>query len=179
VTKKTIIWYFVLPLLLVLVANWWGLTASYQRMRDQQRNLDLGSLEVGLRQYQSDYGSYPLSDDRGLIIACAGETTGYAKDEAGQMIWAPGAQKPTLKNLVACEWGKDYLGDATDTSAPRYVSVLPKDSLSEKGLVYWYVSDGKTFQLYAHFEITKVVGFDRKLTTKCGTKRCNIKRVSP
>jgi len=174
--RQVIFIYFILPLLIVIVSNLRGFAVSYARMRDIQRNLDVGFLVNGLQQYASDYGQYPEAADDGRIIACRGETTGFAKTADNQMIFEPGATKPKIKNLVACDWGTSYLGDPLDSNAPRYVSVLPKDPLTNKGVVYKYVSDGTSFSLYAHFEINHDIGYDKSIKVKCGTKRCNLVR---
>lgn len=175
-TKKTILVYFVLPLAIVIVANLRGFAVSYARMRDIQRNLDVGFLVNGLVQYRSDYGHFPEATDDGRIIACRGETTGLAKTPDNKMIFEPGASKPKVKNLVACDWGVGYLGEPLDENAPRYVSILPKDPLTNKGVVYKYVSDQESFSLYAFFEINQDIGYDKSIKVWCGTKRCNLVR---
>jgi len=174
--RRVVITYFVLPLLIVIVANLRGFAISYARMRDIQRNLDVGFLVNGIKQYKSDYGLFPEAISDGRIVACRGETTGFAKTDGNQMIFEPGATKPKIKNLVPCDWGVGYLGDPLDSNAPRYVSILPKDPLADKGVVYRYVSDGESFALYAHFEINRDIGYDKSIRVQCGTKRCNLVR---
>lgn len=174
--KRDVLIYFLLPILIVLVANLRGFAVSYARMRDIQRNLDIGFLVNGLAQYKSDYGQFPQATDDGRIIACRGETTGFAKTADNQMIFENGAKKPKIKNLVACDWGNSYLGDPLDENAPRYVSIIPKDPLTAKGVVYKYVSNEQSFALYSHFEINHDIGYDKSIKIKCGTKRCNLVR---
>lgn len=175
-TKKTILVYFVFPLAIVIVANLRGFTVSYARMRDIQRNLDVGFLVNGLVQYRNDYGHFPQATDDGRIIACRGENTSLAKTADNKMIFEPGATKPKVNNLAACDWGVDYLGDPLDENAPRYVSILPKDPLANKGVIYKYISNQESFSLYAHFEINQDIGYDKNIKIKCGARKCNLIR---
>lgn len=178
INKKTFIWYLLTPFVLVWLANLLGFSTSFRRMRDAQRNLDVGFVVKGLQAYRADYGTYPLSTDDGRIVACAGELTGIVKTDMNLPVYEPGANKPKLKNLASCQWGTDYLGDPMDVNAPKYISVLPKDPLSQKGLYYRYESDGRTFSLYAHFEINHDIGYDKGIAAKCGSRKCNLKRSS-
>lgn len=167
-------------LLFTLAANLWGFWTSTKRQRDIWRVLDIGKLESGLKNYFSDYGNYPLATDDGRLIACRNDNTGL-KISHDEYLVLPGYKKPQLEGLVACEWGKDGLVDVLDPGYPAYLDPLPSDTLTGKGWQYRYVSDGKTFTIYARLEFRSTEGYDRKVLkrkVKCGRVVCNFARSS-
>ena len=173
-TKKII--FYLSPFLLVALANFLGFRTSYKRMRDMQRTLDLGKIESGLLSYKSEFGYYPASDKKGRMVACPGEGTGYEKDLNGDFIIL-GNKKPKLKGLVPCEFGRDSLLDAVDVNYPAYIDKIPTDP--QKELVYFYISDEKSFSIYAHYELKAAEEYSkgvRKEKIYCGQAICNAKR---
>ena len=167
-----------LVFLVVLFANYIGFTASLKRERDSRRILDLGSIEVSLKKYIEEFGSYPLSSDDGLMVACHGSNTGVAVDKNGNAIPST-FKKSHYVNLVECGWGKDPLGDAMDLNYPPYLSPLPADPLQKKGMSYLYTSDGNTYTILATLELKEEKDFDKKILSKkikCGKKYCNFGR---
>lgn len=177
--KKGEIKGIIIIFVFTLLANYWGFKTSFMRERDIQRVLDMGSIESGLIKYFSEYGEYPLSNSEGQIVACLGPKTGV-KEEANVPVVNPGYKKPILVNLIPCTWGVDSLWDASDINYPAYISKLPSDPLSQKGIQYQYFSDGKTFRIYSHLELKSTTGYDENIILKkinCGKKICNFGRV--
>jgi hypothetical protein len=151
---------------------------SLKRERDTKRILDLGNIESGLEKYRAEFGFYPLSSEKGLMVACNGPKTTIAKDKSGGPIVLT-SKKPVYVNLVECDWGKDPLGDALDLNYPAYLSVLPQDPLNNQGVTYLYKSDGKSYLLLASLELKEEKDFNKVILTKkimCGTKYCNFGR---
>jgi type II secretory pathway pseudopilin PulG len=177
--KKEKEWLVVI-VLIVVFANLVGFRASFQRERNIQRVLDLGAIQVGLAKYKSEHGYYPLSSTDGKIIACRGDNTGFEKDEQGR-VKESSFKKPKLINLIECQWGKDPLGYAMDLNYPAYLSIIPADPASNKGIDYLYFSDGGNYQIYASFENKEPTEYNpdiAKLKLRCGKAVCNFGRSS-
>jgi len=162
----------------VIVATLLGFRSSFMRERDIQRVLDIGALEVGINKYYSEFGFYPEASVDGRIVACIGDKTVFETDSTGKVKFTSN-KKVKLLNLIPCEWGKDPLGDAGDLEYPPYVSIIPKDPLSDKGGSYKYLSNGKHYQILASFETKEINDYDpdiKKRREKCGNVICNFGR---
>ncbi|MBI3396848.1 hypothetical protein HY045_00060 [Candidatus Woesebacteria bacterium] len=137
-----------------------GFRDSLMRARDAQRKNDIGSLATALRKYNEDFGFYPMSSPNGKILACNPVTKINEN-----FIFSP------------CKFGSDGLRDLSDASYLPYISTIPTDPNSSNGLNYFYISDGKYFQLYAVLEDKSQDEYNSKIILrglKCGTKKCNF-----
>jgi len=147
-------------LVIVLFPN---LLVSLRRARDVQRKADLSALSEALNKYQIDFGSFPLSKD-GMISACA----------PVEII------KQLPKDIVifsSCRWGKDSFKDINDEGYPPYLRTLPADPLAKEGPAYYYLSDGKQYQIFGTLEGVTEAEYDPRIVKRslpCGTKTCNF-----
>lgn len=156
-----------------------NILVSYRNDRDTQRNLDISAIAGGIEKYRSDYGSYPLSSGDGAILGCKGENTSVVKDKTGKPVVENGAKKNKIQNYAPCEWGVDWLGDIEDENYPKYLSVIPKDPQSEKGVNYHYESDGATYKIYASYEGQTISDYSENIVSlkiSCGVRVCNVGR---
>ena len=152
-----------LVLIIVSVPNF---IVSVRRSRDAQRKNDIGVLADGLGNFANNFGSYPLSSPDGKILACNPKISYVAKI--------------VKVDFDPCEWGKDDLRDALDTSYPPYITALPFDPKHNEGVSYLYLSNGKRFQIFAHLEGTDEAEYDPKIAARnllCGNKVCNFGRA--
>ncbi len=154
----------IIGILIILIAVFLvfsvNLRVSIRRARDAQRKSDVRSISDSLNKYQNDFGFFPLSEG-GKIVACRGEinsTTGTYE-------------------FKACEWAIDSLIDISDPSYLPYLSKIPYDPDKDKGASYYYLSNGKKYQIYAALEGRDEAEYDLKIEARklsCGIKICNF-----
>jgi hypothetical protein len=152
-----------LVLVLVCIPNYW---VSLRKARDAQRKADFGTLLQALERYQSDFRTFPLSQD-GKIAAC-GPYEVKIENKKKIYLYSP------------CRWGKDPLTDPADPTFPAYLKVLPNDPQAKKGFKYLYLSSGRTFQLYGALEGINEPEYDVKVVARnldCGGRICNFGRA--
>lgn len=106
--------------------------SSQIRSRDAKRKSDLKQIANALEMFYSDKGFYP-SYSNGKILACP-----YYSSTT-----------PSI-----CQWGAaDYNSEFRDADRDvLYFKSLPKDP---GGFSYYYVSNGQSFQIFAHLENNK------------------------
>ena len=174
--KKSGIWAILVILLFIFLMNFVNFKISERKARDNQRNLDVSAIAMGLESYQADYGFYPQNSPDGKIIACKGPDTRREKP-----FEIPVNKKPKLINLVPCEWGKDSLMDVTDDNYPHYLSLIPKDPQQSLGANYRYISNSSKFQIFGAFEGKDLREYDKlilKRNVECGIRICNFGKAS-
>lgn len=133
---------------------------SERKARDSQRKQDVRDIANALEAYRDDFGSFPASDN-GKIVGC---DTGK-KDNLGMPI------------LRACNWGEDFFGNSVDTKVRKYLERIPVDPRNSQGMSYYYLSDGRFFQLFASLEGEDEAEYDRVIIARnlvCGNKICNF-----
>ncbi len=152
-TKNLIIIFLIL-----FVITEYNLLISLRRGRDDVRKNDISAIENSLDTYLQKYKSYPLSTADGKIIGCF-ESSPQIDEKSGS---------PT--NAVVCDWGKSkFEGE----------NFMPQDPSFEKGASYYYVSDGREFDIFISLEgkdeaeYTQVIA-DKRL--QCGTRICNYSK---
>ena len=152
-------------LIAVLIPNF---IFSLRRARDQVRRDDLGSLEHQINIYFSDFGEFPPSSTDGKIVNCQ-RPDGKKPyvDEYGKWIF----------DRVSCEWGKDPFTNLATGGV--YMTALPRDPDWQKGVNYYYISDGVRYQLFASMEGNDEAEVDSKIISEgvsCGNRICNVGR---
>lgn len=103
-----------------------------------------------LKKYQDESGFIPLSRD-GKILAC-----GNKVDEQGFPVFE------------ICKWGKDGVGE---------IKMLPLDPHTGRGVSYYFLSNGRHFQIFAALEGKDESEYDEKIVKRnlpCGTIICNF-----
>jgi type II secretion system protein G len=105
--------------------------SSQMRSRDAKRKSDLKQIANALEMFYSDRGFYP-SASSGKIVGCPYRAT----------------------SSITCQWGAtDYSSDFKDgDNDVLYFKSLPKDPA---GYTYYYVTNGQSFQIFAHLENDK------------------------
>lgn len=154
-------------LALIITVSIPNFAVSIRRARDAQRKNDVGVLANALAKFRDDFGSFPLSSPNGEVMACNPRISQVGKKV--EVIFD------------ACSWGKDALKDPFDPSYPAYTPVLPIDPKDEGGIKYFYISNGKRFQLLAHLEGSDEAEYDPKILARnvsCGSKICSFGRAS-
>jgi len=177
--SKKEIFSFLGVLLAIGVITYGNILISYRNDRDTQRNLDISAIASGIEKYKIDYGTYPLSSNDGAILACRGEDTSVVKDKAGKPVMEQGAKKNKIQNYASCRWGVDWLGDIDDENYPKYLSLIPKDPQSQKGVSYRYESDGTAYKIYASYEGETISDYSENIVSlkvSCGVRICNVGR---
>jgi type II secretory pathway pseudopilin PulG len=166
---------------LIVIASLFGFSESKKRARDEQRNLDISAISAGLEKYKADYGYYPGSSNDGEIVACMGENTRVVKDKSGNPLKQKGANKYTLENLIACQWGHDALQDVMDINYPSYLKTLPVDPQFAEGITYFYQQKEGQYFVYASYETKDISDFSQAVKDKkiaCGSRVCNVARTN-
>lgn len=106
--------------------------SSLKKGRDAQRKSDLGQLQRALELYSNDHqGQYP-NGSSGQIAGCPADSD------------------------TACAWGTGEFKASADGAV--YMKKMVADPQSAKN--YYYVSDNRTYQLYALLENTNDLCFD-------------------
>lgn len=148
-TKNEII-FTVSVMAVIGLAGGYNLSQSKVLARDIQRKNDLKHIATGLADYRKDVGVYPQALD-GKIAAC------------GDPIGTKG-----------CEWAVDKL----ESTQSAYLTPLPEDPLSPpKAIEYYYVSNGRDFQIFASLERRTDAEFNKGVEARnlqCGSKICNF-----
>ena len=131
---------------------------SIERGRDTTRKNDFRSLVNTLNGYQENFGSFPLSSSDGRIVACLTPGEAIKFDSFGNVI-----------NFIPCQWGSEtpYLGN------------LPDDPQTKMDLKYFYVSNGRRYQIYGSLEDKNQDEYDEailKRNISCGIRICNYGR---
>lgn len=123
---------------------------SERKARDAQRKQDVRDMLNSLESYKERVGSYPVSLN-GKIVGCDSGKL----DEKGAMI------------LRSCSWGMEKFNG-------QRLLVDPGNSF---GIIYYYISDGRFFQLYAALEGREEAEYDLKIVARnlsCGKLVCNF-----
>jgi hypothetical protein len=142
---------FVLMLSILIFSN---LESAKTKSRDFQRKDDLGYITRMIDNFQNETGSIPLSQD-GKLVAC-----NPIKDpKTDSMIYS------------VCDWhGGKVLNEA-----------LPFDPQTGQGISYYYISNGKHYQVFASLEEANDDEYNSKVFSRnisCGNRICNIARAS-
>jgi hypothetical protein len=154
--NKTEIIATALTLVVILVAIIFNFRISLRRERDFQRKNDLQSIVKALEAFHVDTASFPQSFE-GKIVACHGGI-----DEAG------------TPQPVACGWYGDSLTNIFTGTV--FLERLPTDPKHNQGARYYYISNGRYFQIYAALEGTDEAEYDEQIVSRnifCGTSVCN------
>lgn len=121
---ELIIVMVIISILAVIVSS--TFVTSTRRGRDSRRKNDLRAVANALESYYNDHGQYPPDPVAGLyngLMNGCGST-----------------------NLQGCPWG----GQFQDSTGTLYMVLIPKDPLPSQ--TYYYLSTGKSYELYAHLE---------------------------
>lgn len=157
-------------LLLIAVVSFSNFRVSLRRARDAQRKADIGSIYSSLNEFQSDFGSFPLSKD-GKIAFCLPVAKKEQIDEIKRSI------SISDFDYSVCEWGKDAIKDLSDTTYPAYLAVIPRDPHYSKGVAYYYLSNGNRYQIYGALESKDEDEYDEAIVKRnlpCGDLICNF-----
>lgn len=158
--KKEGIWVIVV-LVVLGFAIYFNLQVSLRRGRDIQRKNDMESIEKALLAYFTDNSSFPPSFE-GKMVACLG---GYDGNKIPQ--------------ARACDWFTDPLTNIW--SGTTYLPNIPTDPNHNEGARYYYVSNGRYFQLYTALEGKDEDEYTEAIARKnimCGNVLCNYGRSS-
>jgi hypothetical protein len=142
----------VIVLALISIASFFNFRISLRRARDAQRMSDIGQIVTYLDNFHSNTGSFPASVD-GKMVACLGPGT-TIDPKTGMYI-----------NLAPCTWGGNSL-----------LGKLPIDPSSNQGAAYLYLSDGRTYQLFASLEGKDEDEYKSTVLARdlsCGNRICN------
>jgi type II secretory pathway pseudopilin PulG len=156
-------------IIVLLVAIVLNLQVSFRKSRDAQRKGDIRNIYNALHSFQNDFSFFPLSDEQGRIMACLDDPSNPQFDELGNVIYE------------ACDYGVDAIRDVFDTSYQPYMANIPEDPLADKGFKYFYISNGKRFQLYASLEGENEAEYDKNIRNRnlsCGVEFCNFGHAS-
>ena len=165
--SKKELWMLAIVFFVLTVLVYSNLIDATRKRRDSQRKQSVRYITDALAMYQKDFGSFPLSSSDGRIIACLPEPQDAetVKDELGNPIYGP------------CEWGWDAFGDVYDSSYPPYMNKLPTDPSHDAGVRFFYVSNGRRYQVLAALEGTSEAEYDPDIEARgiaCGNKICNF-----
>lgn len=144
-----------LMLLIFLVPN---LLISLRKRRDAQRKADIRDINQAVEAFVDENGFVPRSEN-GQIVACDGQI-----DQEGVLTFRP------------CQWGIESW-PRLDPDKPLYLERIPSDPQHDQGARYYFVSNGKHYQLFAGLEGKKEAEFDSRIESRqlpCGTRICNF-----
>lgn len=147
-------------LLVIFAFMFFNFSISERKARDAQRKQDVRDIANALDSYKNDIGSYPLSEN-GTIQGC---DTGK-KDSLGYPV------------LRACNWGTEGLVDVSGATGRKYMERIPVDPKNSGGIKYYYLSDGRFFQIFAALESSGEAEYDKSIVARglmCGNKVCNF-----
>ena len=132
--------------------------ASLRKGRDSIRKNDISAVENALDTYYQKYKIYPDSTSDGKIVGCF-EFGSVINEESGYP-----------ENATICEWGKSkFEGNR----------IVPIDPDYEKGVNYYYESDGQSFVFYIALEGKNEPEYTESISRKnlqCGVRICNYGR---
>ncbi|OGM33065.1 hypothetical protein A2803_03025 [Candidatus Woesebacteria bacterium RIFCSPHIGHO2_01_FULL_44_21] len=146
-------------LAVIAMATAANLAVALRRERDSQRKSDLWTIYDGLVRYQIDTASFPPSFE-GKLVACYGGV-----DERG------------VPQAVPCDWHSDGITNIFTNAV--YLANLPTDPLHNEGSRYYYISNGRYFQIYAALEGTDEDEYMPEVVSRnimCGNRLCNFGR---
>lgn len=147
-------------LAVIVVATSSNLVVAARRARDNQRKNDIRSVSDALNKFGDDFAIFPFSEN-GKIMAC-GDSSQVTEDSFA---------------YTPCQWGTDAIRDLSDASYPAYIERLPLDPQKKDGADYYYVSNGKRYQLFASLESQQEAEYDPAIVARklpCGTRICNF-----
>lgn len=159
-----------LILAVIIAFSYPNFIVSLRRARDTQRKADIGSIYSALNEFQSDFGSFPLSKE-GKIAFCPP----VVKKEI--TVLPNKGLSISDYDYSACEWGKDSISDLFDPSFSPYLKIIPQDPYRSKGRDYYYLSNGNRYQIYGSLESKDEDEYDEAIIKRnllCGNKICNF-----
>lgn len=157
-TKKELI-FVAIVLGVISTVTYGNMQISLRRGRDIQRKNDMRTIHDALIEYQKSHSSFPPSKD-GKIVACYG-----------------GVDSQGVPQAVPCDWQFDPLPDIF--SGTNYLEHLPTDPLHNQGSRYYYISNGRYFQIYGALEGADEAEYDPAIVARnimCGNRVCNFGR---
>jgi type II secretory pathway pseudopilin PulG len=122
---------------------------SLRKGRDFQRKQDVRDIFNDIEKFEGQFGYLPMSLN-GKIVGCRPQLKG-----SSTIIFSP------------CEWGE----------SEAYFGKLPQDPYYNKGWSYYFISDGRRFQVYASLEGKTEAEYDPEIEAKgikCGERICNF-----
>ncbi|MBX4205945.1 hypothetical protein KW795_02000 [Candidatus Microgenomates bacterium] len=149
-TKKELTFVFIF-ISILSVFIFVNLETAKRRGRDFQRKDDLGNLTKIIDKFQSENGQLPLSDN-GKIVGCNP------------------VRKENIVTFSACDWHDGVVAGIK----------LPFDPQTGQGFSYYFVSNGKHYQIFASLEDKSDEEANQKIITRalpCGQKICNVGRA--
>ncbi len=147
-------------LLVIFAFMFFNFSISERKARDGQRKQDIRDIANALDSYKNDMGGYPESAN-GKIVGC---DTGK-KNNLGYPI------------LRECDWGTEGLVDVSGTKGTKYMPRIPVDPKNSNGMKYYYLSDGRFFQIFAALESSSESEYDKSIVARnlmCGNRVCNF-----
>ena len=152
---------FVVSLILFFIgfATYANLRISLRRSRDIQRREDLWRIHDALISFQTDTYSFPPSQD-GKIVACLA-----------------GVDSEGVPQARACDWHMDSFPNIF--SGAVYLEHFPADPKHNDGARYYYISNGRHFQVYGALEGQEEDEYSSaviKRNIMCGNIPCNFGR---
>ncbi len=140
--------------------------ASLSKGRDTTRKSDLAQLRKALEVFNSNFGTYPLSDTEHRIVGCL--SSAPADPHSPSFVFCP-----------AANGGFSYYVNGVEENN---LAKFPTDPDASR--IYYYESDGDTYSLYAALE--NINDKDTKQTgtgtvdpagwvISCGSAVCNYK----
>jgi len=164
---------------LIIIASLFNFRIALRKSRDAQRREDLGTIYNALGTYQSQFGFFPLGSADGKIKACKPENFSELLEK-----FSKGVEFDTqgyLESLFACDWGASKLTDLGDVFANPYLENIPQDPRTKDGISYFYISNGRRYQIYAYLEgEVDEIGYDASIVRRnlpCGNHICNFGRA--
>jgi hypothetical protein len=115
---------------------------------------------TALNVFQARYKVFPESTEDGKMKICYDSTGAVDIDKNGDNII-------DIK-FATCEWGQD-----------SYIGRIPQDPHVAKGVNYFYVSNGKRYQLYEALEARDDAEYSKEILKRnimCGNRVCNAGR---
>lgn len=164
---------------LVIIASLFNFRIALRRARDSQRREDLGTIYNALGTYQAQFGFFPLGSTDGEIKACEPENFNELLEEFSKSVEFD--TQGYLESLIACEWGESKLTDLGDDGQIPYLDNIPQDPRTKDGISYFYISNGRRYQIYAYLEgEVDEIGYDTSIVHRklpCGNHVCNFGRA--
>jgi hypothetical protein len=140
-------------------ATYMNLRISLRRERDFQRKNDIKAIHDALLAFHIDTSSFPPSFE-GKIVACFG-----------------GVDKNGIPQAIPCNWHTDSLGNIF--TGAIFLEKLPTDPKHNSGARYYYISNGRYFQIYGALEGKDEAEYSEGIVARnimCGNRVCNYGR---
>lgn len=134
-----------------------NLVVSLRRSRDVQRKADVRLIADLIEAYREEFGFLPLSRDGKISVR-----TGVIINNAAA--------------YAECDWGYECLPNLKEHASPAYLGRLPVDPQNDQGVAYYFISNGRRYQIYAALEGKEEYGYNPKVIARnlpCGNKICN------